>query len=288
MAVTTSARAARRKAANYVFIGLCMIGTAIAILALTLILWSLISKGIGGLKLEIFTMDTPASGSPGGLRNAIVGSLEMCGVAMLIAIVVGILAGTWLAEIGGDTRYGHALRFLNDVLLSAPPILIGVFVAEILVTGSPFALGHFSGWAGAMALAIVATPVVTRTTEDILNLQPNALREAGMALGGTQFSTSRKIIWKAAGAGLLTGALLGFARISGEAAPLLFTALGNQFFTGNLNDAMESLPHTMYSFANTPYDDLKQLAWVAALLVAFAVLAINVLGRWLARDKSGQ
>lgn len=287
MAFTTSARAARRKAANYVFIGLCMIGTAIAILALTLILWSLISKGIGGLKPEIFTMDTPAAGSPGGLRNAIVGSLEMCSVAMLIAIVVGILAGTWLAEIGGDTRYGHAVRFLNDVLLSAPPILIGVFVSEVLVTGSPIALGHFSGWAGAIALAIVATPVVTRTTEDILNLQPNALREAGMALGGSQFVTIRKIIWKAAGAGLLTGGLLGFARISGEAAPLLFTALGNQFYTHNLNDAMESLPHTMFNFALTPYDDLRQLAWVAALLVAFAVLGINILGRWLARDKSG-
>lgn len=287
MAFTTSARAARRKVANYVFIGLCMVGTAIAILALTLILWSLISKGIGGLKLEIFTMDTPAAGSPGGLRNAIVGSLEMCSVAMLIAIVVGILAGTWLSEIGGDTRYGHAVRFLNDVLLSAPPILIGVFVSEILVTGSPIALGHFSGWAGAIALAIVATPVVTRTTEDILNLQPNALREAGMALGGSQFVTIRKIIWKAAGAGLLTGGLLGFARISGEAAPLLFTALGNQFYTHNLNDAMESLPHTMFNFALTPYDDLRQLAWVAALLVAFAVLGINILGRWLARDKSG-
>ncbi len=288
MAITTSARAARRKAANYVFIGLCMVGTAIAILALALILWSLVSQGIGGLNLEIFTMDTPASGSQGGLRNAIIGSLEMCGVAMLIAIVVGILAGTWLAEIGGDTRYGHTVRFLNDVLLSAPPILVGVFVAEILVSGSPIALGHFSGWAGTAALAIVATPVVTRTTEDILNLQPNALREAGMALGGTQFATIRKIIWKAAGAGLLTGALLGFARISGEAAPLLFTALGNQFFNADLNQAMESLPHTMFNFALTPYDDLKKLAWVAALLVAFAVLGINIVGRWLARDKSGQ
>jgi len=287
MAVTTSARAARRKAANYVFIGLCMIGTAIAVLALALILGSLVSQGIGGLNLQIFTMDTPAAGSEGGLRNAIVGSLLMCGVGMIIAVVVGILAGTWLAEIGGDTPYGHAVRFLNDVLLSAPSILIGLFVYQILVSGSPFALGHFSGWAGAVALAILATPVVTRTTEDILNLQPNALREAGMALGGSQFSTIRKIIWKAAGAGLLTGGLLGFARISGETAPLLFTALGNQFFTGNLNEAMESLPHTMYNFALTPYDDLKKLAWVAASLVAFAVLGINILGRWLARDKSG-
>ncbi len=287
MAIVSSARAARRKALNTVFVGLCMAGTVIAIVALALILWSLISQGFGGLNLKIFTMDTPAAGSEGGLRNAIVGSLLMCGVAMIIAVVVGVLAGTWLAEIGGDTPYGHAVRFLNDVLLSAPSILIGVFVAQVLVTGSPIALGHFSAWAGAVALAILATPVVTRTTEDILNLQPNALREAGMALGGSQFATIRKIIWKAAGAGLLTGGLLGFARISGETAPLLFTALGNQFFNADLGREMESLPHVMYNFGLTPYDDLKQLAWVAALLVAFAVLGINILGRWLARDKSG-
>jgi len=286
MAITSSARAVRRKVVNSIFVGLCLTGTAVAIIALALILWSLVSQGIGGLNLQIFTMDTPAAGSEGGLRNAIVGSLLMCGVAMIIAVVVGILAGTWLAEIGGDTPYGHAVRFLNDVLLSSPSILIGVFVAQVLLTGSPIALGHFSGWAGAVALAILATPVVTRTTEDILNLQPNALREAGMALGGSQFSTVRKIIWKAAGAGLLTGGLLGFARISGETAPLLFTALGNQFFNADLGKEMESLPHVMYIFGLTPYDDLKKLAWVAALLVAVAVLGINILGRWLARDKT--
>jgi phosphate transport system permease protein len=279
-------RALRRKLANYVFIGLCLLGTAIALLSLALILWSLFSQGFGGLNVHLFTMDTPAAGSEGGLRNAIVGSILMCGVAMIIALVVGILAGTWLAEIGGDTPYGHAVRFLNDVLLSAPSILIGVFVAQVLVTGSPFALGHFSGWAGAVALAILATPIVTRTTEDILNLQPNALREAGMALGASQFTTIRTIIWKAAGAGLLTGGLLGFARISGETAPLLFTALGTQFFNADMGQAMESLPHVMYNFALTPYDDLNKLAWAAALLVALAVLGVNILGRWLGRDKN--
>ena len=279
-------RALRRKIANLIFVGLCLLGTAIAVISLFLILWSLFSQGIGGLNIKIFTMSTPAAGSEGGLLNAIIGSLEMCGVGMLIAVVIGILAGTWLAEIGGDTPFGHALRFLNDVLLAAPSILIGVFVAEVLVTGSPFALGHFSGWAGVAALAILATPVVTRTTEDILNLQPNALREAGMALGGSQFVTIRKIIWKAAGTGLLTGGLLGFARISGETAPLLFTALGNQFFNADLTKPTESLPHVMYVFANEPYDDLRQLAWVAALLVAVAVLGVNILGRWLARDKT--
>ena len=279
-------RALRRKIANSIFVGLCIFGTAIALAALALILWSLFSQGIGGMNMQIFTMDTPAAGSPGGLRNAIVGSVLMCGVAMVIALVVGVLSGTWLAEIGGETTYGHIIRFLNDVLLSAPSILIGLFVYQVMVSGSPIALGHFSGWAGAVALAILATPIVTRTTEDILNLQPNALREAGMALGASQFTTIRQIIWKAAGAGLLTGGLLGFARISGETAPLLFTALGNQFFTANLGESMESLPHAMYNFALTPYEDLNKLAWAGALLVAVAVLGVNILGRWLARDKN--
>ena len=280
-------RALRRKLANYIFIALCVIGTAIALGALALILWSLFTQGIGGMNLKIFTMDTPAAGSEGGLRNAIVGSVLMCGVGMIIAVVVGILAGTWLAEIGGDTTYGHIVRFLNDVLLSAPSILIGLFVYELLVFKSnPLSLGHFSGWAGAISLAILATPIVTRTTEDILNLQPNALREAGMALGASQFTTIRSIIWKAAGSGLLTGGLLGFARISGETAPLLFTALGNQFYNGDLSQPMASLPVTMFNFALTPYEDLNKLAWAGALLVAIAVLGVNILGRWIAREKN--
>ena len=280
-------RALRRKLANYIFIALCVIGTAIALGALALILWSLFTQGIGGMNLKIFTMDTPAAGSEGGLRNAIVGSVLMCGVGMIIAVVVGILAGTWLAEIGGDTTYGHIVRFLNDVLLSAPSILIGLFVYELLVFKSnPLSLGHFSGWAGAISLAILATPIVTRTTEDILNLQPNALREAGMALGASQFTTIRSIIWKAAGSGLLTGGLLGFARISGETAPLLFTALGNQFYNGDLSQPMASLPVTMFNFALTPYEDLNKLAWAGALLVAIAVLGVNILGRWIAREKA--
>jgi len=277
-----SARVLRRKAMNAIFVGLCLLATAIALAALGLILWSLFSQGIGGLNLNIFTMDTPAPDSDGGLRNAIYGSVTMCVAAMIIALAVGILAGTWLAEIGGDTPYGHAIRFLNDVLLSAPSILIGLFVYELMV--KPF--HGFSGWAGAVALAILATPVVTRTTEDILNLQPNALREAGMALGASQFITIRKIIWRAAGAGLLTGGLLGFARISGETAPLLFTALGNQFFDGDLSHPQGSLPVTMFQFAMSPYASWNKLAWTAALLVAVAVLGINILGRWLAREKT--
>jgi phosphate transport system permease protein len=279
-------RALRRKIANTIFVGLCLLGTAIALIVLGLIFWSLFSQGLSGLNLHVLVTETKGSGDNGGLLNAIVGSVIMCSLAMVIALIVGILAGTWLAEIGGNTRYGHTIRFLNDVLLSAPSILIGLYAYEVMVSGSPFALGHFNAWAGVFALAILATPIVTRTTEDILNLQPNALREAGMALGSSQFTTIRQIIWRAAGGGLLTGGLLGFARISGETAPLLLTAFGNQNLNLNMNEAMESLPHTMYSFAFTPYDDLRKLAWVAALIVAMAVLIINVLGRWLASEKS--
>ena len=276
-----SSKAATRKLASYVFTALCGLATLIAIGALFLILYSLFKQGIGGMNLNVFTMDTPAAGSDGGLRNVIVGSIEMCGAAMVMALIVGILAGTWLAEIGGDTAYGHVVRFLNDVLLSAPSILVGLFVYQLLVAP----LHGFSGWAGAVALALLATPIVTRTTEDVLLLQSATLREAGMAMGGSQFITIRKIIWKAAGAGLLTGGLLGFARISGETAPLLFTALGNNFLDFDMSHRMGALPIAMYNFALTPYDDLNKLAWAAALLVAVAVLAINIIGRVMAREK---
>ena len=287
MARLNAARAARRKAMNVIFIGLCLIATAIALLALGMILWSLTTRGVAGMTWHVFTMETPAPDSDGGLINAIVGSILMCGVGMIIAVVIGVLAGTWLAEIGGDTPYGHALRFLNDVLLSAPSILVGVFVYGLMVYPSnPFSFNHYSGWAGAVALAVLATPVVTRTTEDILNLQPNALREAGMALGASQFTTIRKIIWRAAGAGLLTGGLLSFSRISGETAPLLNTALGNQFNNLDMSQPMAALPLAIYNFAMSPYDTWNKLAWAGAFLVAVAVLGTNILGRWLARDKT--
>ena len=273
-------RAARRHAANSVFVVLCGIATLIALAALVLILWTLLSKGLGGINAMVFTADQPAPGSPGGLRNAIVGSLIMCALGMAIALVVGILAGTWLAEYGRGTRYGSVIRFLNDVLISAPSILIGLFVYEMLV--APF--HGFSGYAGAVALAFLATPIVVRTTEDILILQPGALREAGMALGASRAFVIRKIIWKAARTGLLTGGLLGFARISGETAPLLFTSLGNQFFNANPGQPMASLPTTIFQFALSAYEDWQRLAWVGALLIACAVLFINVIGRVLARE----
>ncbi len=281
-----SARAARRQIASQVFVVVCGIATLIALFALGLILYSLLKQGIGGLNLAVFTQDTPGPDSVGGLRNAIIGSIMMCGLGMLIALVVGILAGTWLAEIGGDTPYGHAVRFLNDVLLSAPSILVGLFIYQILVYPGPLSLGTYSGWAGAVALAVLATPIVTRTTEDILNLQPNALREAGMALGGSQFITIRRIIWKAAGAGLLTGGLLGFSRISGETAPLLFTSLNNNYLDFNMGHFMGSVPVVMYNFALSPYESWNKLAWAGALLVAAAVLAVNIIGRWMAREQT--
>jgi phosphate transport system permease protein len=277
--MVSSSRALRRRIVNAIFVVLCGAATAIALVALALILWSLLVQGIGGLDLKVFTMTQPAPGSPGGLANAITGSLIMCSLGMLIALVIGILAGTWLSEYGGRTRYGHVVRFFNDVLLSAPSILVGLFVYELLVR--PF--HGFSGLAGAVALAILAVPVVTRTTEDILSLQPTALREAGMALGATRSFVIRKIVWRSALAGLVTAGLLAFARISGETAPLLFTSLGNQFFSTNLTKPMASLPTTIFQFALSAYDDWQRLAWTGALLIAAAVLTINIVGRILAR-----
>jgi phosphate transport system permease protein len=273
-------RTLQRRIVNGIFVTLCGLATIIALAALLFILWSLVIQGIGGLDFKIFTMSQPAPGSVGGLANAITGSLIMCGLAMVISVTVGLLAGTWLAEYGGKTPYGHVVRFLNDVLLSAPSILIGLFVYELLVR--PF--HGFSGLAGAVALAFLATPIVTRTTEDILNLQPGTLREAGMALGATRAFVIRKIIWRSAAAGLVTAGLLGFARISGETAPLLFTSLGNQFFSVNLTQPMASLPTTIFQFALSAYDDWRRLAWVGALLIAVAVLSINIIGRVLARE----
>ena len=273
-------RAASRRIANNVFVGLCALATVIALGALVLILWTLLSKGLGGINVMVFTHDQPAPGSTGGLRNAILGSLMMCGIGMVIALVIGILAGTWLAEYGAGSKLAHVVRFLNDVLISAPSILIGLFVYELLV--APF--HGFSGYAGAVALAFLATPIVVRTTEDILLLQPATLREAGMALGASRAFVIRKIMWRAARTGMLTAGLLGFARISGETAPLLFTSLGNQFYNLDPSQPMASLPTTIFQFALSAYDDWQRLAWVGALLIACAVLSINIIGRLLARE----
>ena len=214
------------------------------------------------------------------MANAIVGTLMLCGIAMIIAVVVGVLAGTWLAEYGGDGWYARLIRFVNDVLLSAPSILIGLFVYEIAV----YPFHGFSGFAGALALSLIAIPVVTRTTEDVLKLQPSALRESGVALGAPLWTAIRKIMWRAAAGGMVTGALLAFARISGETAPLLFTALNNQFFSLNMSRPMANLPVVIFNFALSAYDDWRRLAWVGALLIAAAVLAAQIIARLFVRE----
>ena len=279
MSVST-AKVARRRAGDLIFKTFCWVVTAVALAALATILWSLVSQGLPGLGVDLFTKSTPAPGSPGGLANAIVGSLMMCALAMVMAVVVGILAGTWLAEYGGRSTYASVVRFLNDVLLSAPSILVGLFVYEMVVAP----LKGFSGFAGAVALALLAVPLITRTTEDVLRLQAATLREAGVGLGAPLSFVIRKVLWRSASSGLLTGALLAFARISGETAPLLFTALNNQFFSLDLRHPTANLPVVIFNFALSAYDDWRQLAWSGALLIAATVLTVTVVARIVAKE----
>jgi phosphate transport system permease protein len=244
-------RRARRRLYNMLFVGFCTFSAVLAVSALAAILFSLLANGLGGLNLAVFTQSTPAPGGEGGLANAIVGSIMMCAIAMVAA-----------------------------VLLSAPSILIGLFVYEVVVAPTK----GFSGFAGALALALLAAPVVTRTTEDVLKLQSKALRESGVALGAPMWTTVGRILWKAAAGGILTGGLLAFARISGETAPLLFTALNNQFFSLDMTEPMANLPVVIFNFALSAYDDWRALAWAGALLIAMAVLATNILVRVLSRE----
>jgi phosphate transport system permease protein len=276
----SSARIASRRVSNAAFMVFCCLVTVLALLALAAILWSLLSQGLGGIDVAVFTKSTPAPGSPGGLANAIVGSILLGLFGMGIALIVGVLGGTWLAEYAGDSRYGSVVRFLNDVLLSAPSILVGLFVYELLV--APF--GGFSGFAGAIALALIAAPVITRTTEDVLRVQPTTLRESAVALGTPFWSVIRKILWRSASGGILTGALLAFARISGETAPLLFTALNNQFFSLDMSKPMANLPVVIFQFALSAYDDWRRLAWAGALIVAASVLAVTIIARALSAE----
>jgi len=271
----------RRKIYNGVFLVLTAIATVLALAALFLILETLVVKGVAGLDVHVFTTSQPSADEDtgGGLFNAIVGSLEMCGIGMAIALFIGILAGTWLAEYGDGTKLATVVRFLNDVLISAPSILIGLFVYQLLVR--PFQ--GYSAIAGAVALALLAMPVATRATEDIMRLQANALREAGMALGANRGLVIRAIIWRASKSGLVTGALLSFARISGETAPLLFTSLGNNFTSFSLVRPMAALPTTIFQFAMSAFDNWQRLAWAGALLISVAVLTTNILGRVLTR-----
>jgi phosphate transport system permease protein len=280
MAVS-AARIAIRRVQNGAFVVFCYFVTAIALVFLAAVLWTLIAKGLAGMSPDIFTMDTPPAGSRGGLRNAIIGSVMLCSLAMAIALTIGILAGTWLAEYAGDSRYGSTVRFINDVLLSAPSILIGLFIWYLLVF---LVFHHFNGYSGSVALALIAIPVIARTTEDVLRLQPTSLRESGVALGTPFWTVIRTILWRASTGGILTGALLAFSRISGETAPLLFTALNNQYLS-NMNDQMANLPVVMFNDALSAYDDLQRLAWAAALIVSASVLGVIIIARILTREQ---
>jgi phosphate transport system permease protein len=268
----------RRKTTNTVITASAIGAAGFGLIFLAWVLWTLVIRGAGALGLEVFTEMTPPPGSDGGLLNPIFGSLVMTIAATLIGTPIGILAGTYMAEYGRYNKLSTVTRFINDVLLSAPSIVIGLFVYEMVVVR----MGHFSAWAGIISLSILVMPVVIRTTEDMLNLVPNSLREAATALGAPRWIVIRYVAYKAAMSGLLTGVLLAVARISGETAPLLFTALNNQFWSTNLNAPMSSLPVTIFQFALSPYVQWQRLAWAGALLITMAVLALNIVARTLA------
>ena len=271
----------RRRLRNQIVISFSFAATVFGLGWLALILGRLLIEGAGGLSLKVFTEMTPPPGSDGGLLNPIVGSLIMTVLAVLIGTPVGILAGTYMAEYGRYSRLTQVVRFINDILLSAPSILIGLFIYEVMVAP----MGHFSGVAGAVALAMLVIPVVVRTTEDMLQLVPKELREAASALGMPLAYVIRKVSYRAARAGIVTGVLLAVARISGETAPLLFTALNNQFFSANLNAPMASLPAVIFQFALSPYRDWQRLAWTGALIITLAVLALSIVARALASSR---
>jgi phosphate transport system permease protein len=273
---------ARRRATNSVVLGLSLAATIFGLVWLGFIFWTLLRNGIGAITLDLFVQTTPPPGSAGGLRNAIYGSLVMTLVATVVGSPIGILAGTFLAEYGRSNPIASVVRFINDILLSAPSIIIGMFIYQLMVTS----MGHFSAWAGAMALAMIVIPVVVRTTEDMLNLVPGSLREAAFALGTPKWKVIVMVTYRAAVQGMLTGVLLAVARISGETAPLLFTALNNQFWSTNMNAPMANLPVVIFQFALSPYKDWQSLAWGGALLITVAILVLNITARLLANLKS--
>lgn len=272
----------RRRMINKLSLGISVLAMAFGLFWLGWILFTLLQHGIPGLSLAVFTQTTPPPGSDGGLINAIVGSLMMTVLGTLIGTPIGILAGTYLAEFGQRGWLAPVTRFINDVLLSAPSIVIGLFVYAIYVSQ----VNHFSGWAGALALAILVIPIVIRTTENMLRLIPNSLREAAAALGAPQWKIISSVTLRAARAGILTGVMLAIARISGETAPLLFTSLNNQFWSSDMDKPMANLPVVIFQFAMSPYADWQQLAWAGALLITFSVLALNILARILFRQQS--
>jgi phosphate transport system permease protein len=276
-----TSRYGRRRLINIVCLTLSMLAMIFGLFWLAWILLTLFHYGLHGLSFQLFTQMTPPPGSDGGLANAIFGSLAMSTVATLIGTPVGILAATYLSEYDRSGWLAGVTRFINDILLSAPSIVIGLFIYAIYVAQ----IGHFSGWAGAFALALIVIPVVVRTTEDMLQLVPSQLREAAAALGAPRWKITTFIVYRAAKAGILTGILLAMARISGETAPLLFTALNNQFFNPNMNAPMANLPVVIFQFAMSPYEDWHALAWAGALLITFGVLGFTILARILLRQE---
>jgi phosphate transport system permease protein len=271
-----------RRLRNTIVITSSIGATVLGLGWLVLILGSLIYEGLSGLSLAVFTQMTPPPGADGGLLNPIVGSLMLTILAILIGTPIGMLAGTYMAEYGKSATLTVVVRFINDILLSAPSIVVGLFVYEIMV----FPMGHFSGIAGAVALALIVIPVVVRTTEDMLSLVPKELRESATALGLPLAQVIRYVSYRAALAGIITGVLLAIARISGETAPLLFTALNNQFFSTNLNAPISSLPVVIFQFALSPYADWQKLAWIGALIITFAVLALSITARALTASRT--
>jgi phosphate transport system permease protein len=273
----------KRLLMHRVGIALSVLAMAFGIFFLLWILATLVVNGLGAISGALFSQNTPAPGSEGGgLLNAIVGSLMMVGVATLVSTPIGILAGIYLAEYGEESRFAQVTRFVTDIMLSAPSIVIGLFVYAIYVAN----IRHFSGWAGSFAIALIAIPVVVRTTDNMLNLVPTSLREAAFALGAPRWKVATMVRLRAVKAGVITGVLLAVARISGETAPLLFTALNNQFFSTNMNAPMANLPVVIYQFAMSPYDNWRSLAWGGALLITFSVLGLNILSRTLFRQKT--
>ncbi|PKO69679.1 MAG: phosphate ABC transporter, permease protein PstA [Betaproteobacteria bacterium HGW-Betaproteobacteria-16] len=272
----------KRRVTNLVGLSLSMTAMALGLTVLLWILFVLFSNGLAGMDFNLFTQDTPAPGTEGGgLRNAIVGSLMIVGLSVLVSTPIGVLAGIYLTEYGDQSKTAELTRFVTDIMLSAPSIVLGLFVYAIAVA----TVGNFSGYAGSLALSLIAIPVVMRTTENMLRLVPGSLREAAFALGAPRWKVTTMVTLRAAKSGVITGLLLAVARISGETAPLLFTALNNQFFSSDMGAPMANLPVVIFQFALSPYDNWIRLAWAGALLITMAVLALNILARVFFREK---
>ena len=278
--MNSSLYAARRRR-NGLMLSLSLAATLLGVGWLIVILFVLLWEGFSGLSLAVFTEMTPPPGADGGLLNPIFGSLILTVLAVMIGTPIGMLAGTYMAEYGRHDRLSSVVRFINDILLSAPSIVVGLFIYEVMVAP----MGHFSGLAGAVALAVIVIPVVVRTTEDMLLLVPDPLREAAVSIGTPRAFVIAKVCYRAAKAGMITGVLLAIARISGETAPLLFTALNNQFWSTNLNAPMSSLPVVIFQFALSPYKDWQKLAWTGALIITFTVLALSIIARALTASR---